>query len=422
MTVKDKIENYLEYIMSICIILNSNSIWTNGDLKKLNMFFLCFILSIVLFISIRGIIINQTLFLKSLIVIISIVIYNSIFIIANGQNTNNFIINFIFIFIVLIFYSIYKGQVGKVNSLIFKISNLIVILSFISLIFYIFGSCFKIISPNSETFLNWGVQKYIPSYYGLYYETQATSIKGITVIRNSGMFTEAPMYAFNLCIALIVELFLKEYKNNKRIILLLTTIATTFSTTGIIIMLGLIIINIKITKSKSWILLLIKRLIFPIIFLAAMSISIFLIGDKINQSQYGYRSYSVRVDDFKVGIDAWSKHIIIGHGYNRYDLTQQYMSINDRGSDIGGSSSLMKILPEGGLYLLSIYLIPLILALFYGIRNKKNNVLIFAITITILFVFVNIPYTYMMIYILALGWSCLFRKEDNRREHISLNK
>lgn len=343
MTVKDKIENYLEYIIAICIILNSNSIWTNGNLTKLNMYFLCSILSIVLFISIRGMMINRILFFKSFIVIIFIGVYNSIFILANGQNSRNFIINFIFIFIALILYSIYKGQTGKINSLIVKISNLIVILSFISLIFYIFGSCFKIISPNSETLLNWGIEKYIPSYYGLYYETQAVSIKEITFMRNTGIFTEASMYALNLCIALIVELFFKEYKNKKRIMLLITTIITTFSTTGIIIASGLIVVNIITTRSKKLRLLLIKQLMIPIILLGAMSISIFLIVDKINQSQYGNQSYSIRVDDFKIGIEAWSNHMIIGHGYNRYDLTQQYMSINDRGNDIGGSSSLIKV-------------------------------------------------------------------------------
>jgi len=428
MKVNNKVEVFLEYIIAICIVINCNSVWiymssTSIDLKTLNLVVTnCFLL-ILNIISIKSIVKNKKIFLKTLILIIFILVYNIIFIFLNRNNSVSFILKFVLTLICFVIYNSYKFKNEKNNSLLIKISNLIVVFSVISLIFYFTGSVFKIIKPNSQVFYLWGAPRYIPSYYNMYYETNTTNIAGLSIVRNSGMFTESPMHAFNLCIALLIQLFVIRRNNKKRLIILLITILTTLSTTGIIVSSVLVIIYILINKSKKSIYSIIKILTFPIILFISIFLSIYFITDKINSSKYNMGSYSVRMDDFKVGLNAWNDHKIVGNGYTRQDITQSYMDINARGTDIGGSSGLMVVLPEGGIYLLSIYMIPLIVSIVYSIRKKNISVVIMYITITILFIITNIPYTYMMIYFLSLGYSlslALWKRDSNKTEKIHL--
>ncbi|WP_146868210.1 O-antigen ligase family protein [Clostridium butyricum] len=277
--------------------------------------------------------------------------------------------------------------------------------------FYIFGSVLKVVSANSDILLRWGTDRYVSSYHNLYYETQTINIFGKQIIRNTGIFTEAPMYAFNLCISLSVEVFIRKKQKNKKIIVLLFTILTTFSTTGIVVSLLIISINL-INSRKNYGLL--KKMCLYLFVMILMISSMFFINYKVIQSKDIYGSYSIRMDDIKVGIEAWKDNIIMGKGYNRYDLVQQYMSINDRGNDIGGSNGIMKILPEGGIYLLSIYIFPLVIALVYSIKYRVKNVIIFETILVILLININVPYRFIMIYFLSLGLSYLFKNDSSK--------
>lgn len=409
MLTKRKIENFLDYIIAICLILNVHSVWNNTIIRKLNVVVLIISLLIYMFMSISNLKKKKCEFIKSSIIILIVIVYNLLFITINLSSIWDFILNFIIMYSLFIYYSIYKMNRGEAYHLLLKISNLICIISVVSLFFYIFGSVFKIILANSDVLLRWGTDRYVPSYYNLYYETQTINILGKQVIRNTGIFTEAPMYAFNLCISLGVEVFIRNKQKNKKIIVLLFTILTTFSTTGIVVSLSIISINLINSKKNYGVL---KKMCLYSFVVILMIASMFFINYKVIQSKDIYGSYSVRMDDIKVGIEAWKDNVIIGKGYNRYDLVQQYMSINDRGNDIGGSNGIMKILPEGGIYLLSIYIFPMVVGVIYSIKNRVKNVIIFELILVILLININVPYRLIMIYFLSLGLSYLFKNDS----------
>jgi hypothetical protein len=283
-----------------------------------------------------------------------------------------------------------------------------IVIAIISLIFYLFGSCLKLINPSSETLIEWSGVRYIPNYYNVYFEAQNIIMYGKEFSRNTGIFSEAPMYNFLLCIALMVQLFVKKKLSKVNIIILMVTIFSTLSTTGVLVSSMLIILKLILARSKNIANLTTKILILIAIMASASIIGNYFIQDKVNGSS---GSYKTRMDDLGNGIRSWKEHIFIGHGYGRQDLTMQYTSLNNRGTD-GGSSGLMMVLPEGGIYLLSIYLIAVILSVKYGIKNKNINIIVISITISILFTITYIQYTYIMIYLLSLGWSLIFKKSN----------
>jgi len=75
----------------------------------------------------------------------------------------------------------------------------------------------------------------INSYFNLHFDTQKMGIGGFTLIRNSGIFCEAPMYAIILLVTFMFQLFIDEIEFSKRnFYILVVTIITTVTTTGII--------------------------------------------------------------------------------------------------------------------------------------------------------------------------------------------
>lgn len=403
-------KNLLEYILCTCIVINCNTVWQQTKFSKINNLIMILSIMILCFTCFPKICRKRNVLFKTVIMISIIFVYNIIFIWINHQNTKSYIVRFVVILLGLLLYSIYATYNKKRDSLLIKISNIMIVLSIVSLIMYISIEIFGIISTNSFCTYIWGTIRTVPTYHNLYYQTQFASIGSMHFIRNTGIFTEGPMYSFILCIALMVQLFYINKINRKKIIILVITILSTLSTTGIIIMLVVLSIKFLSIKGKNKYYSILKLILVPLVLSISLLSIVYFIDNKIQQSKSGTygSSYSVRIDDFKVGFTAWDKHKLIGNGYDRHDITQLYMNKTLRGDDTGGSSGLMAVLAQGGVYLLSIYLFSLIIAIVYFIKYKKMNEIVFCIIIAILFIVTNIPYTYIMMYLIALGYSSYF--------------
>ena len=88
------------------------------------------------------------------------------------------------------------------------------------------------------------------SYFNLYFETQGINFLGIHFIRNSGIYAEGPMWNLMLSLALMVQALLLS-KNTKREIILVLTIFTVASTTGIFIV-GVLYIYKSLRYLNGW--------------------------------------------------------------------------------------------------------------------------------------------------------------------------
>lgn len=248
---------------------------------------------------------------------------------------------------------------GELRELLRKFQNLMCWLCAISLFFWFFGSILKMIPVNTFKVIEWGNVRTIGGYYNLYFETQVIDVFGLSSQwRNTGIFTEGPMYSLVLCISLIYELLLSEKTNWSRAILITLTMFSVFSTTGFLVLFGAYFAKLLFTDSRSPL----RR----VAILSSMMVSIpllmsYLIKLILEKSQTG--SATLRNDDFFAGLKTWLEYPFLGSGFGN-DLAIVRNMIMSFRKNIGYSNGIFQILVYGGLILFLIYLLPMLKGLF----------------------------------------------------------
>lgn len=404
-----KINDFFEYIVAFCIIINTNTVWTNNNkINNINLIILIFSLFILMLTLINKILKRKKIFFKGMLLLNFICVYNLGYVLfsANRTNIKRFIIMFIFILIPLIMYYLFKDTDDLEHNLMGKLSNIIVILAGVSLIFYFLCSVFKIISPTSYVSINWGGERYIPSYFGLYYETQPINIGGIWLIRNTGVFTEAPMHSFVLCIALIIRIFLVKKKTNISTMILIFAIFTTYSTTGILVTCLILVSTFISQQNRNKIIKFIKLIMLPLVIILFLCVAMLFYFDKKQTN-----SYSIRMDDYRIALKAWSEHKFIGNGFGTIEeQTYKYTNINERNT--GGSSGINSIVSDGGIYLFFMYISPFVILFIYYICKKDFMKAIMVIMLIILLLTTSIAYRALMINFLAFLWAGVANRKE----------
>lgn len=385
----EKIRIILEYILVILIMLDCNTVLVHRLDKHINIKLMILSTSIILVLFL----INQIRLTKRDIVIFAgiflfLIFYFMIFISFNkSDNKVQFLVRFMFFLPVMVLCFLLYKKINKTFTLYYKFSDIMIFLAIISIVFWIGCSILKIIQLNSQVSIEWGGNRIINGFYNIYYETQKIKFLGYSGWRNTGIFTEAPMFSLCLSIAFITEMFLKDRLSNKRILVLGIAIFTTFSTTGYIIVLLSIFgkfFNYRNIKSKF--MRIFKVFLAIIITFLLVYLVIFILRDKITSN-----SYSVRIGYYVKELSIWKENLIFGSGYG----------VNERGS----SNSVGVILADGGLWLIIIYLYSFIIYIF---QRKNKNLIWFSICFFLLAVVTVFPYSMMMI--MFLGSAISFTK------------
>lgn len=304
-----------------------------------------------------------------------------------------------------------SSEQQQVPKILISYKNLVFIIAIISLIFWFLGSIFKIIHPSGVVMSSWGAVGNnliaVPSYYNLYFETQTfrsgfSFLNGIQ--RNSAIFTEAPMASLNFSIALLIEYLNKHTdKWHKRVIaVLILAIMSTFSTTGYTLL--IMWIFCILVHNKNFMLKNIRFIILPILLVAIIIGIKSLLTEKTNNN---FSSVSVRLDDYKVGWQAWKQHKLFGIGIQNYKYLSQYMD-SWRIMNLGFSNSVTDIFSGGGIYLALLYVLCFAKGLWVGIKRKNWKETVFVGLILYLFVTTFFTYTLILLYLLvwfAMGMS-----------------
>ena len=218
---------------------------------------------------------------------------------------------------------------------------------------------------------------------------------GHEIIRNSGFFAEAPMFNYCLCLALFLDLFILEKRNLLFELILMAAIFTTFTTMGMLVLLGVfsMILIRKIMNSKNMLVLFFGGLCVPIIIVAFAGMSILLMKDKSSS-----RSYDSRSGGIQYGISKFINSPIIGNGYAT-------------AMEGVGSNSLFLVLAEGGIILGAFYYIPL-LYFPYKRRRKNPNEFYFSLFYGFLFSLTMIAYANITLIMVAYFYSTYIRKSN----------
>ena len=402
--VLNKISSVIDMILMFFLIISTNSIYVNiEDGYSFNnyitiLIFVSFVCKIILF-KISKEIFNKILILLgvyySIVILISIINFSKFTI-------NNILYYFINFPLLLVIILLLREQ-NKLQAWLINIINITALLAVISLFFWILASNLNVISPTDYLINKWSDGGVAVSYYNMYFETQRIVIMDNVIVRNSGVFAEAPMWNLILSIALMIQtLFLG--RNDYKTFILVLTILSTVSTTGVYII-GLIIAYKIIFEVSGW-----KK------YIALILVPILLLGlSFIWENKSETASASIRFDDYKAGIQAWFDNVFFGSGFlNGLRVIESYMDTTIR-ANLGYSNSLFVILAQGGIILFILYLLPMFLILLnrkYSYDLKFFVFLLIVILSTAIFID-----TYMFNFIVGFMYSIVFIGEKNEKNY-----
>lgn len=319
--------------------------------------------------------------------------------IANSDRGGNGIATLFFLMILapLFWYLLLK------NDLLSVLCNYyVIIVSFLalaSLVLWVLGPVTNIIAPDCTTTTSWGTRnlgKSIPGYHHLLYTVQVNRFWGFPLARNTGIFVEAPMYSYTLCIAMLAEVYGSNKPRIAVIVILAITILTSISSTGYIFLLILFLFNYgRLTTTSAS-----SKHYYLVLAIPIVAVVIVLINLIINQKIDAIEQYT-RFDDFVVGIKAWLTSPLYGNGFSNADILHDNMSAF-RANDMGFSNSPTRILAAGGIILM----IPFLIA-FCGLaitgKHGVKIMLLFAFLWTVTIVW-TLPIT---VFVFSLGVSSI---------------
>lgn len=274
--------------------------------------------------------------------------------------------------ILLYNYILIDGKNGII-SILKKYRSIMLVIGVISLFFWPLGSVLHIIEPTGQIYSTWtgdvNQLAVFRGYFGIHYETQeADMFDDAGLVRNTSIFNEAPMYSLHLSLALMIELFIVKKISRLNVFLLILTIVTTMSSTGIVLSAGALFIkmNIYLKKNESmrW-----------LRYISFMFLSVGLIG--VIWYLFNYRAFTmsgiIRFDDYIVAIETWLSNPLLGVGIGNYEAIRQNMGVW-RSFNTGYSNSIGLLLAQGGLWIFLPFLYLFYLCIIKTFSKKMYNI------------------------------------------------
>ncbi|NRG69984.1 hypothetical protein HPB00_11225 [Streptococcus suis] len=408
------IERILELVITLLVIIGTNSIFStsqdfNFPTSTLLMLSLGvnFIFVLKRFDLMKN---DNKLFFFSMFWTLIMLIYS----LAAPGNFKIFIRSFVIIFILLLFHFKKIFILRRPESFFKDYSTIIKILGIISLFFWIFASILKVMPSTGYQTIYWGREILVKSYFNIYFEWQNDlRLFNQVIYRNIGIFTEAPMLSLHLSIAYLFEFFVLGNKKLKTFFLYFALTLSTFSTTGILLLLLSYFSDVIL---KSIYLLFKKHIVnYVIVLIPIIVFVVFQISRNLLLEKLSTFSGSSRLEDFSIGFRAWMENPIFGEGFGNIEVRRSFMSAyRISRAESGFTSSLMAILSEGGLFLATAFIWPMLMWLVRSIKILNSSMFIFTTLIIFLVVTTTFEHTPLMICLLAFFYIWLIEEKSEK--------
>lgn len=307
----------------------------------------------------------------------------------SAYNKTSAIYKFGVIFLTYVVYYLTIPRIKYRLSVFYKIADIVVVIAAMSLMLWLPISFLGVLPMNMSVVVEWGYSRTVSGFYWLYFQPQTLDdFFGLAFLnRNSGIFAEAPMYSFILVFGLLVELYLKKSISWLRVTILVVTILTTFSTSGYLLLLLVAAAKMVFLKARTKIIWLLKAMIIPFGVICVAYIGYFFLSEKASS-----HSASVRQSVIENELSSWKKSPIIGNGYNFVEE--------------GSSNSLFLLLSEGGILLISLYIIAFIFIPFgIYVKTKDSTPFVFCLLLFVIFCFTAVNYRIIILSLLAFWYS-----------------
>ena len=390
------IRRILEYLLVFCIILEFNTPYLIfPEVKRMIQVFPIFILLGLLIIS------NYSI-TKKVNILVFIYLVGALFpmLALRDHNYPSYIIRYVLILPLLWMYLSHRKEFGSsvYNSLFLKYSNVMVIIAVASLVMWFLCSILQVVPATSFFPYEWGSSiDFIPTYWGVYFETQSIASLGEKIWRNTGIFNEGPMYNMALCVAFIIEYFIQPFRSKTKLWILAIAIFTTFTTTGQFFLMGIGIWSVFNRMGRRYRILLL--LVVPILLYFGYVVAGTLLANK--KATGGEDSMNLRTEDITWCMEAGMEHPMLGVG-----LTLREGESLWHGKTLGRSNSLFAVFARGGLFVLILYIGALLLIPYLYYRKYKDPKWFYAMFCFFLVFTVTVSFlNYLTLLFIAWGMS-----------------
>lgn len=400
----DMILIIIEYILAFFVLIDCNSVYANlvnspYNLQKMSLVFSLILIGVIFWkdkvtwkeILKFSIFPSGVLFLYAILLSLLIKIPDGLY--------GSYIKYFVFFLPISIFLFRLYRQRSQDYQLFYRIADIVLVLSLVSLFFWLSGSILDIIQPNKVIQSRWGSMAEIDSYWGVQFlrseQMETIGFLNISIYRNIGLYPESPMFDIALLLALCTELFLKNNARKWRIGILLVTIVSTFGTLAIILAMAALFLKtferVKTFGKWKW-----------AVFLMICGLIAIVVVLLYNKKLYGTGSYNSHLDDLVACLKAWRTSPLFGTGFENNSIIHEFMADFRKGNK-GYTTSAGAILAHGGITLFLIYIIPFLRLLKF--ESKKMNEALFGMIMLAVFITFVFPYRFLMFWLLAFGFS-----------------
>ncbi|MBP3263704.1 hypothetical protein [Pseudobutyrivibrio sp.] len=381
-------KHIFEWLIAISIVFETRTIYLHSDLNISNIFtYLCFALLLLgtlglFFVNkMSKISINKSYIL--LIYPFLLLIYFIFRPYSLMEDLFYAISLFLFLFVFMM---------NSKNGILDKYVKIILLISIVSLFFWLFGLKLGFFKPSGMFYSDW-TKRTVQNYYYVFFATQGE--------RNTAIFTEAPMSSLHFSVALLILTFvLKKKRKIFSYMILILAIYSTGAITGYIFILFYLLYILLNYKSKVK---LINQLKYLLLIVSIVIVFVFakdLFLEKL-QTDSGGR----RLEDLVNCFEAFKSSPIFGIGGG--DIAEAKLS--------GSSNSILRLLAERGLFLG----IPYLYCIFkYLHKNFTFRCFVFIALFMFLFVITSMHYTYLMFALL----SYFYNYKPIRKKHKIVEK
>lgn len=389
---EDTILGVFEYLIALCLVLDINTVWLRKDNLGDNFFTYVAIALIIIYIfmATKGILKRKDIYiLLGVIIYVTVMVLNklSVYYLVRG-------IIEIGLGFPLILFALKYNVDSRRKPFLQKISDIVLFVASVSLVFYITGSVLDLMPGETTATFSWGGKQIVPAYFNIYFESVKPvyflrSIIGQKIVRNCACFLEPPMFAYVLCLSLGYEMLCKFKISVFRIIILMVTIVTSGSSTGVgTLMLVVTLYSLINTlgKNKKSIWRIIGFIVMPSVLFVMIYVMNYLLEDKMTNM---IGSYNIRGDDLSACWNAFLSSPIWGIGiYNNNPIYSRFSSAVFRPTN-GLSTGLLILLAQTG--------ITMIIGLVITLIKKKYEARQYCFLFIFLFLYAvtNVPYKLM---------------------------
>lgn len=279
---------------------------------------------------------------------------------------------------------------GVIRAFFDNVADTVVAITLISVCLYFVGQTLHIIHPTNSVTITWGGTREIDSYFYLLFTPQGEPYHSFQSGRFTGVFAEAPMNAFMLCLTLIVTLLISKKKINLfRIALLVLSIYVVASATGYIVAASTIGCYILLQRPKSKKIRLLKAFLSSVIGLFLLYTVYAIYRQKV-ATDVG--SVGVRNMNLQNAMGSFLDSPIFGNGFKSDTI----------GITTGDTSVITQVLQQGGILFALWYFVPVVVTVLHFILDKNIN-FVSAILLYVLMLFVTtMTYTGLSVVVVAI--------------------